>query len=94
VQAAAAGADLVASTLSGYTGPGPEPAEPDVDLVRRLAGAGLATVAEGRVRHPEQARAAREAGAVAVVVGSAITRPEHVTRWFVDALGGGAARPG
>ena len=28
--------------------------------------------------------------AFAVVVGSAITRPEHVTGWFVDALAGGA----
>ncbi len=85
--AAAAGADLVASTLSGYTGPGPEPDEPDLDLVRALASAGLATIAEGRIRYPAQARAALDAGAVAVVVGSAITRPEHVTRWFIDALG-------
>ena len=85
--AAAAGADLVASTLSGYTGPGPEPDGPDLDLVRALASAGLATIAEGRIRYPAQARAALDAGAVAVVVGSAITRPEHVTRWFIDALG-------
>ena len=81
-----AGADLVATTLSGYMGPGPEPTEPDLELIRRWAAQGLPIIAEGRIRTPEQARAAREAGALAVVVGSAITRPEHVTRWFLDAL--------
>ena len=50
--AAAAGADLVASTLSGYTGPDPEPDGPDLDLVRALASAGLAAIAEGRIRYP------------------------------------------
>jgi putative N-acetylmannosamine-6-phosphate epimerase len=84
--AAAAGADLVASTLSGYVGPGPPPREPDIDLVRALAAAGLIVVAEGNVRLPAQAAALLRAGAHAVVVGSAITRPEHVTRWFLDAI--------
>ena len=83
-----AGADLIATTLSGYMGPGPEPTEPDLELIRRWAGEGLAVIAEGRIRSPDQARAAREAGALAVVVGSAITRPEHVTRWFIEALQG------
>ena len=30
----------------------------------------------------------RRFGARAVVVGSAITRPDHVTRWFAEALAG------
>jgi putative N-acetylmannosamine-6-phosphate epimerase len=85
-----AGADLVATTLAGYMGPGPLPILPDLDLIRRWAGQGLPVIAEGRIRSPEQARAAREAGALAVVVGSAITRPEHVTRWFIEALQGPA----
>ncbi|MFO1037571.1 MAG: putative N-acetylmannosamine-6-phosphate 2-epimerase [Geminicoccaceae bacterium] len=84
-----AGADLIGSTLAGYTGPGPAPEEPDLDLVGDLAAEGLRVIAEGNIRTPAQALAARDAGAFAVVVGSAITRPEHVTGWFAAALAGG-----
>lgn len=87
--ALAAGADIVASTLSGYTG-GPEPEEPDLALIAELRALTPRVIAEGRIRTPGQAREALRRGAFAVVVGSAITRPEHVTGWFVDALAGGA----
>lgn len=83
--ALAAGADIVGSTLSGYTG-GPEPEEPDLALVAALCALTPHVIAEGRLRTPEQAAAAIRAGAMAVVVGSAITRPEHVTGWFRDAV--------
>ncbi len=82
----AAGAEIVASTLSGYTGPGEPPAEPDLALVRALAQDGLCVVAEGRLRQPAQAAAAMEAGAYAVVVGNAITRPDLMTKWFAEAV--------
>lgn len=85
--ALAVNADIVGSTLSGYTG-GPEPVEPDLDLVRALRRLTPFVVAEGRIRTPDQAAAALGQGAFCVVVGSAITRPEHVTGWFVDALRG------
>ena len=39
-----------------------------------------------QVRTPEQAAKAHASGAYAVVVGSAITRPEYVTSWFRSAL--------
>jgi putative N-acetylmannosamine-6-phosphate epimerase len=81
----ALGADLCGSTLSGYMG-GPEPTAPDLTLVRAMAAAGLRTVAEGNIRTPAQAAEALAAGAFAVTVGSAITRPEHVTRWFLEAM--------
>jgi N-acetylmannosamine-6-phosphate 2-epimerase / N-acetylmannosamine kinase len=80
-----AGVDMVGTTLSGYTG-GPVPIEPDLDLVSRSAGLGVPVLAEGRYRTPRQARLAIEAGAYSVVVGSAITRPEHVTSWFVGEM--------
>lgn len=88
--ARAAGADLVGTTLAGYTG-GPIPEGPDLDLVRRLAGPEGPVIAEGRFNTPALAAAALRAGAHAVVVGSAVTRPDHAARWFVDALA--AARP-
>jgi len=84
--AAALGADFVGSTLSGYTGPEPPPDEPDLALVRAFVAAGLTTIAEGNYRTPAQAVAAIAAGALAVTVGSAITRPEHVIAWFAGAI--------
>ena len=85
--ALAAGAALLGSTLSGYTG-GPVPEEPDYDLVAALAALGAFAVAEGRYHRPDQAARAVALGADAVTVGTAITRPEHVTAWFAQAVWG------
>ncbi|MBZ6079153.1 N-acetylmannosamine-6-phosphate 2-epimerase [Microvirga puerhi] len=80
-----AGADLVGTTLSGYTG-GPVPQEPDLGLVeelcRRLK---VPVIAEGRYRTPEHVRAAFQVGAWSVVVGGAITDPLALTRRLVEA---------
>lgn len=81
------GAAVLGSTLSGYVS-GPVPDGPDLDLVRALAQLGGFVIAEGRYQVPDQASAAMKAGADAVVAGSAITRPEHVTQWFVAAIRG------
>ncbi|MFC0626984.1 N-acetylmannosamine-6-phosphate 2-epimerase [Kribbella deserti] len=81
-----AGADLVATTLSGYTG-GEVPGGPDLDLVRLLAGkVDCPVIAEGRIRTPDHVRAACEAGAYAVVVGYAITNPMDITARMVQAI--------
>jgi N-acetylmannosamine-6-phosphate 2-epimerase / N-acetylmannosamine kinase len=79
------GADLIGTTMSGYTG-GEEPAEPDLLLLAEVAKLGCSVIAEGRIRTPAQAASAIRAGAFSVVVGSAITRPEHITSWFTDAI--------
>ena len=88
-RAAALGADVLGSTMSGYTG-GPVPVLPDLELVAALAALHPFVIAEGRYQAPAQAAAAMAAGAAAVVAGSAITRPEHVTGWFVAAITGAA----
>lgn len=81
-----AGADAVATTLSGYTG-GDVPAGPDLDLVAGLARTVTVPVlAEGRIHTPGQARDALDAGAWAVVVGSAITSPTWLTARYAAAL--------
>jgi N-acylglucosamine-6-phosphate 2-epimerase len=90
--AVAAGADLVSTTMSGYTSYSVQQSGPDLDLVRQLARAvHVPVLAEGRYRLPEQVQQALAAGAVAVVVGGAITRPQEITRWFVSAIENRAA---
>lgn len=85
-RAAALGADMVATTLSGYTGTAPPPEGPDLELVRQLSRAlSVPVLAEGRYSTPEQVREAFGAGAFAVVVGRAITDPLMLTRNFVEA---------
>jgi putative N-acetylmannosamine-6-phosphate epimerase len=86
-EAIAAGADILATTLSGYTG-AETPEDPDLPLVRACARLSRPVFAEGRIRTPAQAAAAIAAGAFAVVVGSAITRLEHITGWFAAAVAG------
>ncbi len=81
-----AGADLVGTTLSGYTPHSRNAPGPDLDLVETLAQAGVRVMAEGRFHQPADAAAALRRGAFSVTVGSAITRPEHVTAWFLDAI--------
>ena len=89
VAAQDAGAAFVSTTMSGYTPYSPQSEEPDLELVRRLAGVlTVPLLAEGRITTPEQARAALDAGAWAVVVGGAITRPAQITERFVRALPG------
>lgn len=87
VAAAAAGADLIGTTLSGYTPYTTKADGPDLDLVARLAAAiDTPVVAEGRIRTPDQAAAALAAGAWTVVVGTAITHPTTITSWFTRRL--------
>lgn len=89
LQAQDAGADFVSTTMSGYTPYSPQTEGPDLDLVRRLASAlTVPLIAEGRIAAPEQAHAALNAGAWAVVVGGAITRPQQITQRFVKAVQG------
>jgi N-acylglucosamine-6-phosphate 2-epimerase len=86
--AADAGADAVASTLSGYTAYSRQLAGPDLELVADLAQKlTVPVVAEGRIHSPQEARAALDAGAWAVVVGTAITAPAWLTGQYLAALG-------
>ncbi|GHH66838.1 putative N-acetylmannosamine-6-phosphate 2-epimerase [Streptosporangium violaceochromogenes] len=85
--AAEAGADVVGTTLSGYTPYSPAGPGPDLDLVGRLArDLPIPVIGEGRLHTVEQAAEAIRRGAHAVVVGTAITHPTSITRWFASAL--------
>lgn len=86
-----AGADCISTTLSGYTPATTDAAKegPDFDLLARLVEATDGTtpvIAEGRINSPELARQAIDLGAWAVVAGTAITRPQIITKWYYDAI--------
>ena len=63
---------------------------PDVALVRQATTEfpDKPVICEGRVHTPADAKAAMDAGAWAVVVGTAITHPTSITSWFVEAVEG------
>lgn len=88
-RAARAGVDIVATTLAGYTGDRVKTDGPDLELLREVVAAfpDVPVICEGRVHTPEQA-AAVEAGAFAVIVGTAITHPTSITTWFKAAVEG------
>ncbi len=89
LSAEAAGADMLSTTLSGYTSYSPQQSLPDLNLVSQLAArSSIPVIAEGRYHTPEQVKQALENGAVSVVVGGAITRPRQITERYVQAING------
>lgn len=86
--ALAGGADIVSTTMAGYTPYSRSGGGPDFALMEALARAGLPFAAEGRVWTPEEALRCFEIGADFVVVGSAITRPTLITERFTRRIGG------
>jgi len=89
VDAEEAGADLVGTTLSGYT-PYTKAAsedEPDWDLLAEMvANLPVPVILEGRVSTPAHAARAIDMGAFAVVVGTVITRPRVMVGKFAEAV--------
>lgn len=88
-----AGVALLSTTLAGYSGERPRTAGPDLEALAEIVDAhpSVPVVAEGRIRTPEDAADALDAGAWAVVVGTAITHPTSITARFREAVEG---RPG
>ena len=87
LMAADVGVDCISTTLSGYTEWSPQQKVPDFDLVNRLSNRlSIPVIAEGRINTPELLEEAFAMGAFAVVVGSAITRPQWITSNFIRRL--------
>jgi N-acylglucosamine-6-phosphate 2-epimerase len=87
--AADLGIDMIGTTLAGYTPARQKTDGPDLDLLQEIAARlpdTSALIAEGRVHTTAQATACRDAGAHAVVVGTAITHPTSLTTWFRQAV--------
>jgi N-acylglucosamine-6-phosphate 2-epimerase len=77
------GFDAIATTLNGYT-PSPSTGLPNVDLVKSItAQVNIPVIAEGGYTTPEQVHQAIENGAWAVCVGTAITNPYLMAKYFI-----------
>lgn len=87
VAAAKLGVDIVSTTLCGYTEQTKDTKIPNFKLVRQLAGAiEQPIICEGGIQSPKQFLKALKNGAYACVVGSAITRPQLITKKFTDVI--------
>jgi N-acylglucosamine-6-phosphate 2-epimerase len=84
-----AGADAVATTLYGFTVETAQFRSVNWSLVERLVQKiKVPVIVEGHITQPDEVKRALDLGAYAVVVGSAITRPESITARFVKTIHG------
>ena len=83
------GFDYIGSTLVGYTeqSKGDKIEANDFEILREvLKVIKHPLIAEGNIDTPEKVKRVLELGAYSVVVGSAITRPQLITKKFVEAI--------
>jgi len=81
------GFDLIGTTLRGYTEKTKGITIPDFGFIERLAKTiKVPIVAEGGINTPDELKKTLDCGAYCAVVGGAITRPQNITRRFVEWL--------
>ncbi len=80
------GFDIISTTLSGYTQNSKQNmAAPDFELLEKIAkNLDCPVILEGRIWEPYEVDKAFELGAHSVVIGSAITRPQLITKRFCE----------
>ncbi|GGB60769.1 putative N-acetylmannosamine-6-phosphate 2-epimerase [Virgibacillus dakarensis] len=89
IRAEKIGFDCISTTLVGYTEEtkGANIADNDFALLKEIiAAVSIPVIAEGKIDTPLKAVKALENGAYFVVVGSAITRPQLITKTFSDSI--------
>ena len=87
IKAAEEGADIIGTTLSGYTRYSKKTNGPDFELIRELAlKTEVPIMAEGRITTVEEVKRAFDLGAHCVTVGGGITRPQEITKSFVKGI--------
>ncbi|MFN4223339.1 MAG: putative N-acetylmannosamine-6-phosphate 2-epimerase [Fervidobacterium nodosum] len=79
--------DYFSTTLSGYTDYTKNFKKPNIELINQIRKVtNIPVIGEGHYKTPENVRKAFISGAYAVVVGTAITRPQVITKSFLDAI--------
>ncbi len=88
IHCAKLGADIISTTLAGYTMESGEPTVgPDYELLKKLVfSIDKPVILEGRIWSPDEVKKAFELGAHCVVIGSAITRPQLITKRFIEGI--------
>ncbi|MGN1027501.1 MAG: N-acetylmannosamine-6-phosphate 2-epimerase [Faecousia sp.] len=89
LHADALGFDFIGTTLVGYTpaSEGVDVSDNDFRVLREfLKHVKGKVICEGKIDTPEKASEVLKIGAYAVVVGAAITRPQVITKRFVEAI--------
>ncbi|MEI2578389.1 N-acetylmannosamine-6-phosphate 2-epimerase [Scytonema sp. PRP1] len=85
--AVAAGADIVGTTLFGYTASTKHLSPPGWELLTQIVQQlNVPAICEGGISSPQMARRAIDLGADAVVVGTAITGIDHLVKGYVKEL--------
>ena len=83
------GFDFIGTTLVGYTeeSQGCQVEKNDFELIRELIKrVKHPVIGEGNINTPQKLKRVMEIGVYSVVIGSAITRPQLITKKFTDAL--------
>lgn len=87
INAAKIGCDCVSTTLCGYTDYSDNYDGPNYELINKLANElSIPVIAEGKINTPDELKKVFESGAYSAVVGGAITRPQNITKRFVQAI--------
>ena len=86
IKARELGFDIISTTLSGYTSYSNKNIEgPDFELLKNLVNElDCPVILEGRIWTPDDVNKAFELGAYSVVIGSAVTRPQLITKRFYE----------
>ena len=83
------GFDFIGTTMVGYTKQSKDDKieRNDFEILRKIINnVSHKVIAEGNINTPEKAKYVIELGAFSVVVGSIITRPQLITKSFVDVM--------
>ena len=81
------GFDFIGTTMRGYTAYTKGVKIPDFELIKKASETLSAPIiAEGGIWTPEELKKVFDCGAFSAVIGGAITRPQNITRRFVDAI--------
>lgn len=83
------GFDFIGTTLVGYTEQSKDMKieQNDFELIKKIVkNVKHNVIAEGNINTPEKVKRVMQLGVFSIVVGSAITRPQLITKTFVDVL--------
>lgn len=86
IKAREMGFDIISTTLAGYTLYSDKGLKtPDFDLLKKLTKElDCPVILEGRIWSPDEVNQAFDYGAYSVVIGSAVTRPQLITKRFCE----------